>query len=85
MNGGLLNSIINIDCLDGFKLLDDNSIDLIITSPPYNLKIKYDNYYDDKEWENYKNFINKLAIQMYRVLKNDGRVCIDIPCEVKLI
>lgn len=31
-----LNKIYNIDVLEGLKLLDDNSIDLIITSPPYN-------------------------------------------------
>ena len=31
-----LNKIYNMDCLEGMKLLDDNSIDLIITSPPYN-------------------------------------------------
>lgn len=31
-----LNKIYQIDCLEGLKLLDDESIDLIITSPPYN-------------------------------------------------
>jgi len=31
-----LNKIYNMDCLEGLKQLDDNSIDLIITSPPYN-------------------------------------------------
>lgn len=31
-----LNKIYNMDCLDGLKLIDDNSIDCIITSPPYN-------------------------------------------------
>lgn len=31
-----LNTIYNIDCLEGLKQLEDNSIDLIITSPPYN-------------------------------------------------
>lgn len=31
-----LNKIYQMDCLEGLKLLDDNSIDLIITSPPYN-------------------------------------------------
>lgn len=30
------NKIYNMDCLEGLKQLDDNSIDLIITSPPYN-------------------------------------------------
>ena len=31
-----LNKIHNIDCLDGLKQLEDNSVDIIITSPPYN-------------------------------------------------
>lgn len=31
-----LNKIYQMDCLEGLKQLDDNSIDLIITSPPYN-------------------------------------------------
>jgi len=31
-----LNKIYNIDCLEGLKKLDDNSIDLVVTSPNYN-------------------------------------------------
>lgn len=31
-----LNTIYNIDCLKGLRELKDNSIDVIITSPPYN-------------------------------------------------
>lgn len=31
-----LNKVHKIDCLKGLSLLEDNSIDLIITSPPYN-------------------------------------------------
>ena len=27
-----------IDCIEGLKELDDNSIDTIVTSPPYNKK-----------------------------------------------
>lgn len=30
-----LNKIYNIDCIEGLKMIEDNSIDLIITSPPY--------------------------------------------------
>lgn len=30
------NKILKIDCLEGFKSIEDNSIDLIVTSPPYN-------------------------------------------------
>ena len=32
-----LNKIYNEDCLSGMRKLPDNSVDLIITSPPYNL------------------------------------------------
>lgn len=32
-----INNIYNIDCLDGLRQLESESIDLIITSPPYNL------------------------------------------------
>lgn len=31
-----LNKVHQMDCLKGLKLIEDNSIDLIITSPPYN-------------------------------------------------
>lgn len=32
-----LNNIYNIDCMEGFKLIEDNSIDLILTDPPYKM------------------------------------------------
>ena len=30
-----VNKIYNMDCVEGMKLLDDNSIDSIVTDPPY--------------------------------------------------
>jgi DNA modification methylase len=36
-----INKIYNIDCLDGFKLLSDESIDLVFTDPPYLKKYLY--------------------------------------------
>ncbi|MBR4721581.1 MAG: site-specific DNA-methyltransferase, partial [Muribaculaceae bacterium] len=38
MISAFLNKIINADCMDVLKQLPDNSIDLVVTSPPYNLK-----------------------------------------------
>lgn len=38
MQNNILNSIINIDCVNGFKLLSDESIDIILTDPPYGLQ-----------------------------------------------
>ena len=35
-----------MDCLEGLKLLDDNSIDLTVTSPPYDDLRKYNNNFD---------------------------------------
>lgn len=31
-----INKIYNMDCLEGLKQMKDNSVDLIVTSPPYN-------------------------------------------------
>ena len=44
------NRIYNIDVMDGLKLLDDNSIDLIITSPPYN-KAGLNGIQKGKKWK----------------------------------
>lgn len=37
------NEIYNMDCIDGMKLIPDKSINCIITSPPYNVGLDYDN------------------------------------------
>lgn len=38
-----LNKIYNEDCLETMKRMEDNEVDLIITSPPYNMNIKLQN------------------------------------------
>ena len=59
-----LNKIYNMDCIEGLKKIENNTIDLILTSPPYdNLRI-YDNIC---EW-NFDIFKN-IANELYRVLK----------------
>lgn len=35
-----LNQIINIDCLEGLSEIPSNSIDLVVTDPPYGIGIK---------------------------------------------
>lgn len=80
----LINKIINNDCLEVLKKIEDNSIDLIITSPPYNVGVKYDKYNDSREMDEYINFLIEVAKELYRVIKVDGRVCINIPCDGKM-
>lgn len=36
--------LLNMNCLDGMKLMDDNTVDLTVTSPPYDDLRKYKGY-----------------------------------------
>lgn len=44
-----LNTIYNMDCMNGMKLLDNNSVDLIITDPPYRFENKGGGFYADND------------------------------------
>ena len=37
-----VNNIYNMDCIEGLKQIDDSTVDLIVTSPPYNVGVAYD-------------------------------------------
>ena len=69
--------IYNQDCLDGFKDIPDNSIDLVVTSPPYNCGISYDSWNDNKPWDVYLQWTKQWLTQVKRVLKQDGRFAIN--------
>ena len=60
-----LNKIYNMDCLEGMKLLDDKSIDLTVTSPPYDNLRTYNGFTFDFEG---------IAKELYRVTKDGGVV-----------
>ena len=80
-----LNQVYNMDCLNGISLLDDNSINLCITSPPYNLwkdtkykKIKYNEYKDDQDYKEYLKWLGMIFSSLRSKLTSDGRVVINI-------
>ena len=60
-----LNKIYNMDCLEGLKQMEDECIDLTITSPPYDNLRKYNGYSFDFE---------NIAKELYRVTKKGGVV-----------
>lgn len=76
------NKIYNIDCIEGLGNLPDNSVDLIITSPPYNLGKKhhtgnnrfesYDVYDDNMPEKLYQKWQIEVLNECYRVLKPNG-------------
>jgi len=63
------------------KTIKQKSVDLIVTSPPYNVDIKY-NLHDDKiSYDQYKEFSKKWMNRCYEWLKDDGRFCLNIPLD----
>jgi site-specific DNA-methyltransferase (adenine-specific) len=77
-----LGKIINGNCIEVMGKLPENSIDLIVTSPPYGVGISYDIHNDDIEFEEYKVFSKEWLSQAFRVLKDDGRIAVNIPYEI---
>ena len=76
----------NNDCFDAIWHLDDDSIDLVITSPPYNIdlgknkynKNGYDLYRDNKEHSEYIYWLRMIFHSLYPKLRKGSRVCINI-------
>jgi len=67
-----LNNIYNCNCIDGLKKLDDKSVDLTVTSPPYDNLREYHGVVDEDTW-NFEVF-KPIAEELYRVTKNGGVV-----------
>lgn len=66
-----LDKIYNEDCEEGLKKIEENSIDLVVTSPPYDNMRTYDGIIDGWNFEKSKN----VAKEIFRVLKPGG-VCV---------
>jgi len=77
-----VNKIINGDCIEVMKTMPENTVDLIVTSPPYGVGIEYDTHNDDVDFEEYKIFSKEWLTEAYRVLKDDGRIALNIPYEI---
>ena len=73
--------LINDDCLHYMKGMTDNIIDLVVTSPPYNCGIDYDVYNDNRELSEYISWCESWMKEIYRILKEDGRIAINVPVE----
>jgi site-specific DNA-methyltransferase (adenine-specific) len=80
----VLNQVIVGDCVEVMSKLPNNSIDLVITSPPYSVGINYDVYDDNTTINQYLEFSEKWLNETYRILKDDGRICVNVPYEINL-
>ena len=68
--------IIQGDCLEVFKKIPSNSVDMTFADPPFNLKKKYNNYKDSKREDNYLSWCKDWIYEMVRVTKPTGTIFI---------
>jgi site-specific DNA-methyltransferase (adenine-specific) len=66
------------DCLAGMSHLPDGCIDVTVTSPPYNLGIKYGKYSDKQNRETYLEWSRKWATELRRILKSQGSLFLNV-------
>lgn len=72
--------ILNDDVIST-KLVEDNSVDLIVTSPPYNVDIQYNSHKDDLSYSEYLEFSRRWMSRCFDWLKDDGRFCLNVPLD----
>lgn len=78
LNKKFINKIHCADSLDIIKKFPDNCIDIVLTSPPYNFGINYENTNDLNIWEDYFNKLFNIFRECVRVLKDSGRIIINV-------
>ena len=66
------------DCIEELKEQPDKSIDIVVTSPPYNIGLKYNKYKDKKPREQYLEWIYDIFTELKRVLKDDGHIFLNM-------
>jgi len=74
-------TIITGDSEDVIADMPDESVDLILTSPPYNFGMDYDEHDDKVDWDAYYTKLFAIFRQCNRVLKHGGRIVVNVqPC-----
>ena len=78
-----LNKIYHEDCLDFMGGLEKEQqppllVDVIVTSPPYNINKEYGHYHDDKEEKEYLDWLYQVAKKSLSILKDNGSFFLNI-------
>lgn len=81
-----IDKIYNEDCIKTISNMADDFIDLIITSPPYNVNLgknkfnknPYDLYNDNKEHDEYILWLKSIFEKLYPKMKKGSRICINM-------
>ncbi|MEW6618259.1 MAG: site-specific DNA-methyltransferase [bacterium] len=70
----LINKVVQGDCLEVMGRIPDKSVDVTFADPPFNLKKKYNSYYDKYEVEEYLSWCKKWLNEMVRITKPTGSI-----------
>ncbi|MFO7967459.1 MAG: site-specific DNA-methyltransferase [Archaeoglobaceae archaeon] len=73
-----VNRIHTIDCLEGLDEMEKESVDVIVTSPPYNIGKKYTGYSDDRPREEYLGWLETVAKKSLEVMKDDASFFLNV-------
>ena len=71
-----MNKILQGDCLDIMKDIDNDTFDIVVSSPPYNIGMNY-NTYDDNQTD-YVDWQVKVWNEVCRVLKPTGHLFLNV-------
>ncbi|MBI4299022.1 MAG: site-specific DNA-methyltransferase [Chloroflexi bacterium] len=66
------------DCLEGLSHFPEECASVVVTSPPYNIGAKYNGYHDSHSREDYLNWIEEIAKELYRVLEPTGSLFFNV-------
>jgi site-specific DNA-methyltransferase (adenine-specific) len=66
------------DCVKGMRELAEKSVDIVVTSPPYNLGTRYRNYKDTRTRDEYLLWSQEWAREIRRVLKDEGSLFLNL-------
>ncbi|MBM4463658.1 MAG: helix-turn-helix domain-containing protein [Chloroflexi bacterium] len=61
--------------------ISEGSVDLVVTSPPYNVDVKYNSHNDTMSYVDYLSFTREWLTRCYELLRDDGRFCLNIPLD----
>jgi len=71
-------TVIRDDCLHVLRTMDSDCVDVVVTSPPYNIGIAYRSYDDRRPLKDYLDWLTEVGHQIGRVLKWDGSFFLNI-------
>lgn len=76
--------IITGECVEVMKTFPEGCVDMVGDPSSYGVNVKYDVYDDTIPMNEYWDFTTKWLSETYRVLKDDGRIAVNVPIETNV-